>query len=64
MAYGKFSVLFTYIHLEAQIFLREEAPDIPTIVPWCGSLRNMLVSHTVPREERFECEAVSSNFHE
>jgi len=40
--------LLTY-HLEVQIFLREEAPDIPTIVPWCGSLRNMFVSHTVPR---------------
>ena len=40
--------LLTY-HLEAQIFLREVTPDVLTIVPWCGSLRNMFVSHTVPR---------------
>ena len=37
--------LLTY-HLEAQIFLREVAPDVLTIVPWCGSLRNM--SRTQP----------------
>jgi hypothetical protein len=40
--------LLTY-HLEAQIFLREVTPDVLTIVPWCGNLRNMSVSHTVPR---------------
>ena len=40
--------LVTY-HLEAQIFLRNVAPDILTIVSWCGSFRNMFVSHTVPR---------------
>jgi len=39
--------LLTY-RLEAQIFLREVTPDVLTIVPWCGSLRNMFVSHTVP----------------
>jgi hypothetical protein len=39
--------LITY-RLEAQIFLREVAPDVLTIVPWCGSLRNMFLSHTVP----------------
>ena len=35
--------------LEAQIFLMEVAPHVLTLVPWCGSLRNMFVSHTVPR---------------
>ena len=39
--------LLTY-HLEAQIFLREVTPDVLTIVPWCDSLENMFVSHTVP----------------
>jgi hypothetical protein len=34
--------------LEAQIFLREVAADVLTIVPWCGSLQNMFVSLTVP----------------
>ena len=40
--------LLTY-RLEAQIFLRDFAPDVFKIVPWCGSLRNMFVSHTIPR---------------
>ena len=40
--------LLTY-RFEAQIFLREVAPDVLTIVPWCGSLQDMFVSHTVPR---------------
>jgi hypothetical protein len=40
--------LLTY-RLEAQKFLMEVAPDVLTIVPWCGILRNMIVSHTVPR---------------
>ena len=40
--------LLTYC-LEAHIFLREVAPNVLTIVPWCGSLQNMFVSHTVPR---------------
>jgi len=40
--------LLTY-HLEAQIFLKEVAPDVLTIMPWCGSLRNKFISHTVPR---------------
>ena len=40
--------LLTY-HLEAQILLREVAQDVLTIVRWCGSLRNMFVSRTVPR---------------
>ena len=35
--------LLTY-RLEAEIFLREVAPDVLTIVPWCGSLQNMFVS--------------------
>ena len=39
--------LVTY-RLETQIFLREVAPSVLTIVPWCGSLRNMFASHTVP----------------
>jgi len=39
--------LLTY-RLEAQKFLMEVAPDVLTIVPWCGILRNMIVSHTVP----------------
>jgi len=39
--------LLTY-RLEAQISLMEVAPDVPTIVPWYGSLQNMSVSHTVP----------------
>ena len=39
--------LLTY-RFEAQIFLREVAPDILTFVTWCGSLQNMFVSHTVP----------------
>ena len=39
--------LLTY-RREDQIFLREVAPDVLTNVPWCGSLRNMFVSHTVP----------------
>jgi len=34
--------------LEAQKFHMEVAPDVLTIVPWYGSLRNMIVSHTVP----------------
>ena len=38
--------LLTY-RLGAQIFLREVAPGV-TIVPWCGSLQNMFLSHTVP----------------
>ena len=38
--------LLTY-RLEAQKFLMEIAPDVLTIVPWCGILRNMIVSHTV-----------------
>ena len=29
------------------MFLREGAPDVLTIVPWCGSLRNMFVSQTL-----------------
>ena len=29
--------LLTY-RIEAQIFLREVAPDVLTIVPWCGGL--------------------------
>ena len=33
--------------IEAQTFLVEVAPDVLTIVPWCGILRNMIVSHTV-----------------
>jgi len=37
--------LLTY-RLEAQMFFREVASDLLTIVPWCGSLRNMFVSHT------------------
>jgi len=27
----------------------EVAPNVLTNVPWCGGLRNMFVSHTVPR---------------
>ena len=50
--------LLTY-HLEAQIFLREVAPDVLTIVSWCGNLQNISVSHTVPRHtalhENFFC---------
>jgi len=34
--------LLTY-QLEAQIFLRDVAPDILTTVSWCGSLQNMFV---------------------
>jgi len=44
-----FQVRLLIYCLEAQIFLREIAPDVLTIVPWCGTLRNMFVSHTVPR---------------
>jgi hypothetical protein len=40
--------LLTY-RPEAQSFLREVSPDVLTNVHWCGSLRNMIVSHTVPR---------------
>jgi hypothetical protein len=40
--------LLTYSH-EAQIFLRKVVPDVPTIIPWCGSVQNMFVSQTVPR---------------
>jgi hypothetical protein len=37
--------LLTY-RFGAHIFLREVVPDVVT---WCGSLRNMFVSHAVPR---------------
>jgi len=37
--------LLTY-RLEDQKFLLEVAPDL-TIVPWCGILRNMIVSHSL-----------------
>ena len=40
--------LLTY-RLEPQVFLREVAPDVLTILPWCGSLQIMFFSHTVPR---------------
>jgi hypothetical protein len=32
--------------IEAQTFLVEVAPDVLTIVPWCGILRNMIDSHS------------------
>jgi len=44
-----FQFLLLTCGLEAQIFLREVAPDVLPIVPWCCSLRNMFVSQTVPR---------------
>jgi len=37
--------LLTY-HLEAQIFLREVAPDVLTFMPWYGSLRNVCFTHS------------------
>jgi len=42
----KFKFCLLPCRLEAQIFLREVAPDVLTFVPWCGSLQNVCFTHS------------------